>query len=99
MSFEVEAVYYFTIGVAIILLVELLIGVFALRKEPTARGAMLGHAICLLLAFACIVYLIYGNHVAPDGGTYNGSGLLALIGILWFVAECFIINVLTKRQK
>ena len=97
MRLESEAVVWFVIGAAVVLLAELVIALLVLRRKPRARRALLGHAVCLLLAVACVAYLLWNRRVAPDGGTYNGSGLLALAGVFWFAAECFVIGALTEK--
>ena len=97
LSLEVEAVYLFIVGVAVVLLAETLIVAFALRNKPEAKKALLCHVICLTLSFACIAYIIDAPK-APDGGSYNGSGLLGLAGILWFFAEYYIISALVKKK-
>ena len=97
LSLEIDAVYLFIIGIAVVLLAETLIVAFALRNKPDAKKALLCHVICLTLSFACIAYIIYAPK-APDGGSYNGSGLLGLAGILWFFAEYYIISALVKKK-
>ena len=97
MSMDFEAVILFVIGVVIVLVSEIILGIFS-RKTPGLGKALLGHAVCLLLAFACVFYM-FNAPKAPDGGSYNGSGLLALTGILWFAAEYILIRALTLKHK
>lgn len=97
MSMEHEAVILFVIGVIGILVSEIIISI-VFRKSPGLGKALLGHAVCLLLAFACIVYISKAPK-APDGGSYNGSSLLALTGILWFSAEYILIHALISKHK
>lgn len=97
MSMEFEAVILFVIGVVVVLVSEIILGVM-FRKAPNIGKAMLGHAVCLLLASACIVYM-FNAPTAPDGGSYNGSGLLAITGLLWFVAEYILIRALISKKK
>ena len=99
MRLESEAVLWFVIGMAVVLLAELVIALLVLRRKPRARKALLGHAVFLLLAMACTGYLLLNRRVAPDGGAYNGSGLLALTGIFWFVSECFVIGSLAADRE
>jgi len=51
-----------------------------------------------LLAFTCIVYMSNAPK-APDGGSYNGSGLLAITGLLWFAAEYILIRALISKKR
>ena len=97
MSMEFEAVILFVIGVVVGLVSEIILGV-VFRKAPNIGKAMLGHAVCLLLAFTCIVYMSNAPK-APDGGSYNGSGLLAITGLLWFAAEYILIRALISKKR
>lgn len=97
MSMEHEAVILFVIGVIVVLGSEIIIGIVC-RKTPGLGKALLGHAVCLLLASACIVYM-FNAPKAPDGGSYNGSGLLAITGLLWFSAEYILIRALILKKK
>ena len=97
MSMEFEAVILFVIGVAVVLLSEIILGV-VFRKTPGIGKAILGHVVCLLLASVCIVYM-FNAPKAPDGGSYNGSGLLAITGLLWFAAEYILIRALISKKN
>ena len=97
MSMEFEAVILFVIGVVVVLVSEIILGV-VFRKAPNIGKAMLGHAVCLLLAFTCIVYMSNAPKT-PDGGSYNGSGLLAITGLLWFAAEYILIRALISKKR
>ena len=97
MSMEYEAVILFVVGVAVVLLSEIVIGIVC-RKTSGIGKSLLGHAICLVLTFACIIY-IANAPTAPDGGSYNGSVLLAITGLLWFAAEAILIRALLSKKE
>lgn len=97
MSIEAEVRIMFVVGVVVVLAAELVIGA-VFRKTPSIRKAMLGHAVCLLLVFACGFYM-FNAPKTPDGGLYNGSGLLAITGVLWFTAEYILIRALISKKN
>ena len=75
-------------GVFLAVLFELIFSVLVLRKAPGVKGAMIGHVVCLLIAFFCLGYMLFWPQILPDGGTANRSGQFGLFGIFWFIGEC-----------
>lgn len=96
MSIEYEARILFVVGVTVVLAAELVIGI-VFRKTEICKS-LVGHTLCLLLAFACVFYMVNAPK-APDGVPYNGSGLLAIVGLLWFAAEYILIRALFSKNK
>ena len=85
---EAEVLPLFFGGVFLVVLFELIFSILVLRKVPGVKGAMIGHVVCLLIAFSCLALLLFGTQTLPDGGAVNHSGKVALFGIFWFIGEC-----------
>ena len=85
---EAEVLPLFFGGVFLAVLFELIFSVLVLRKAPGVKGAMIGHVVCLLIAFFCLGYMLFWPQILPDGGTANRSGQFGLFGIFWFIGEC-----------
>ena len=97
---EAEVSYLFIIGVAIVVITEAVLVAVLRKGEPKKSRALLCHALCILAAFACLGYLLFGIRVAPDGTPLNGSGLFAGFGIFWFVGEvCLVKYLVNARDK
>ena len=86
--FEAEVRSLFLGGIVLVILFELIFSILVLRKAPEVKGAMIGHVVCLLIAFFCLGYMLFWPQVLPDGGTANRSGQFGLFGIFWFIGEC-----------
>ena len=99
MSLEAEVFPLFIGGVALVLLAELGTTLLFLRRRPGARRAMLGHLICVLLAFLCLGILIFSGRRAPDGGPLNGSGLFAMFGIFWCIGEICAVKAILSTNN
>ena len=103
--FEAEVLPLFLGGVFLVILIELIFSIIVLRKYPEVKRPMIGHVVCLLIAFVCLGVIFFGNGTLPDGGVMNQSGRFALFGIFWFIGECLGIvavkNALSagKKQK
>ena len=69
-------------------LFELIFSILVLRKYPEGKKTMIGHVVCILIAFFMLGYMLFWPQVLPDGGTANRSGQFALFGIFWFLGEC-----------
>ncbi len=95
MSIEAEAAILFAIGVVVVLIYEIVAGII-LKKGSRLGKALIGHAVCLLLTFAAIVYLSGGPETHE---AYSGSGWLALIGILWAVGEFILVRALFSADE
>ena len=85
---EAEVVPLFLGGVCLVVLFELIFSILVLRKYPEVRKAMIGHVVCLLIAFFCLGFIFFGPQLEPDGVSVNHSGQFALFGIFWFIGEC-----------
>ena len=85
---ESEVLPLFFGGVVLVILFELIFSILVLRKAPEVKGAMIGHVVCLLIAFFCLGYMLFWPQVLPDGGLANRSGQFGLFGIFWFIGEC-----------
>ena len=48
---ESEVLPLFFGGVVLVILFELIFSILVLRKAPEVKGAMIGHVVCLLIAF------------------------------------------------
>ena len=102
---EAEVLPLFFGGVFLVILFELIFSILVLRKYPGVKGPVLGHVVCLLIAFACLGMIFFGLNTLPDGGVMNQSGRFALFGLFWFVGECLTVaavrNALSagKKQK
>ena len=92
MRMEAEVVPLFFGGVFLAVLFELIFSILVLRKYPEVKRAMIGHVVCILIAFACLGLMLFGNNTLPDGGLVNNSGRFGLFGIFWFVGECCMIG-------
>lgn len=101
--FEAEVLPLFLGGVFLVILFELIFSVLVLRKYPEVKRPMIGHVVCLLIAFACLGMIFFGNGTLPDGVPMNQSGRFALFGIFWFLGECLAIiaikNALSAGKK
>jgi hypothetical protein len=86
--FEAEVQSLFLGGVVLVILFELIFSILVLRKAPGVKKAMIGHVVCLLIAFFCLGYMLFWPQILPDGGTADRSGQFALFGIFWFIGEC-----------
>ena len=86
--FEAEVRFLFLGGVFLVILFEVIFSVLVLRKHPEVKKALIGHVVCLLIAFFCLGYLLFWPQILPDGGQANRSGQFALFGIFWFIGEC-----------
>ena len=86
--FEAEVLPLFMGGVVLVILFEAIFSFLVLRKAPEVKTAMIGHVVCILIAFFCLGYMLFWPQVLPDGGTANRSGQFGLFGIFWFVGEC-----------
>ena len=86
--FESEVQSLFLGGVLLVIVFEVIFSVLVLRKAPEVKRAMLGHVVCLLIAFFCLGYMLFWPQILPDGGQANRSGQFALFGIFWFIGEC-----------
>jgi hypothetical protein len=100
---EAEVLPLFFGGVFLVVLFELIFSILVLRKAPRVKGAMIGHVVCILIAFSCLALLLFGTQALPDGGAVNHSGKVALFGIFWFIGECCgvaaVINALSSGKK
>ena len=85
---ESEVLPLFFGGAVLVILFELIFSILVLRKAPEVKGAMIGHVVCLLIAFFCLGYMLFWPQVLPDGGPANRSGQFGLFGIFWFIGEC-----------
>ena len=86
--FEAEVRFLFLGGVFLVILFEVIFSVLVLRKHPEVKKAMIGHVVCLLIAFFCLGYMLFWPQILPDGGTANRSGQFGLFGFFWFIGEC-----------
>ena len=86
--FEAEVLPLFLGGICFVVLFELIFSILVLRKHPEVKKAMIGHAVCILIAFMMLGYMLFWPQVLPDGGTANRSGQFGLFGIFWFIGEC-----------
>lgn len=86
--FEAEVRSLFLGGVILVILFEVIFSFLVLRKAPEVKRAMIGHVVCLLIAFFCLGYMLFWPQVLPDGGPANRSGQFGLFGIFWFIGEC-----------
>ena len=86
--FEAEILPLFLGGVFLVILFETIFAILVLRKAPEVRKAMIGHVVCILIAFFMLGYMLFWPQVLPDGGTANRSGQFGLFGIFWFFGEC-----------
>ena len=67
---------------AAVLAAELLVGLLLLRRRPGLRGALLGHLICLAIAFLCLGKLIFAPADNSAGmASEMNSPIFALFGI------------------
>ena len=98
-SLEAEALPLFAAGVLLVVLVEATFTLLLLRKAPDARRPMAAHVVCMVIAFASLGYLIFGGRPAPDGGAYNGTGLLGFFGIFWSVGEICGLRAIRQALK
>ena len=103
MRMEAEVVPLFLGGVFLVILFETIFAILVLRKYPEVKKAMIGHVVCILLAFACLGLMLFGTNTLPDGGLVNQSGRLGLFGIFWFIGECCgvtaVMSALTSGKK
>ena len=60
---------------------------------------LLGHIVCILIAFLSLGYLLFGGREALDGGAVNGTGLLALFGIFWCAGEWCVLRGILGAVK
>jgi hypothetical protein len=101
--FEAEVQSLFLGGVVLVILFELIFSILVLRKAPGVKKAMIGHVVCLLIAFFCLGYMLFWPQILPDGGTADRSGQFALFGIFWFIGECCgvaaVMNALSSGKK
>ena len=78
---ESEVLPLFFGGAVLVILFELIFSILVLRKAPEVKGAMIGHVVCLLIAFFCLGYMLFWPQILPDGQ-------FGLFGIFWFIGEC-----------
>jgi len=101
--FEAEVLPLFLGGVFLVILFETIFSVLVLRKSPEVKRAMIGHVVCILIAFFCLGYMLFWPQILPDGGQANRSGQFALFGIFWFIGECCgvaaVMNALSFGKK
>ena len=101
--FEAEVRSLFLGGIVLVILFELIFSILVLRKRPEVKKAMIGHVVCLLIAFFCLGYMLFWPQILPDGGSANRSGQFALFGIFWFLGECCgvaaVMNALSSGRK
>ena len=93
---EAEVLPLFFGGVFLVILFELIFSILVLRKVPEVKGIMIGHVVCLLIAFFCLGYMLFWPQILPDGGTANRSGQFGVFGIFWFIAECCSVAAVYK---
>lgn len=97
MRLEAECFPLFAGGVALVLAAELLVGLLLLRRRPGLRGALLGHLICLAIAFLCLGKLIFAPADNSAGmASEMNSPIFALFGVFWFLSEVFVVGGLTR---
>lgn len=94
--FEAEVRFLFLGGMVLVILFETIFSFLVLRKAPEVKRAMIGHVVCLLIAFFCLGYMLFWPQILPDGGTANRSGQFGLFGIFWFLGECCGIAAVMK---
>ena len=93
MHLEAECLPLFVGVGSLDLLVELLVSLLVLRRRPALRGALLGHLICLAVAFLCLGKLIFFPADNSIGmASERNSPLFALFGIFWFLSEAFAVG-------
>ena len=101
--FEAAVLPLFFGGVFLVVLFELIFSILVLRKYPEGKKTMIGHVVCILIAFFMLGYMLFWPQVLPDGGTANRSGQFALFGIFWFLGECCgvaaVMNALSSGRK
>jgi len=101
--FEAEVLPLFYGGVVLVILFETIFSVLVLRKYPEVKRPMIGHVVCILIAFFCLGYMLFWPQILPDGGQANRSGQFALFGIFWFIGECCgvaaVMNALSFGKK
>ena len=98
-SLEAEALPLFVGGVLLVVLAEVVFAALMLRKTPCTRRPMAAHVVCMVLAFGFLGYLIFGGRPAPDGGSYNGTGILGFFGIFWCIGELCLLRALRLALK
>ena len=98
-SLEAETFPLFAAGVLLVFLAELVFTVLMLRRHPAVRRAMMGHIVCILIAFFCLGFMLFIHRTTPDGGMHNSSGLLGLFGIFWFIGECCAVPAVSAALK
>ena len=103
MRMEAEVVPLFLGGVFLVILFEVIFSILVLRKHPEVKRPMIGHVVCILIAFFCLGFMFFGPNALPDGGPVNQSGRFALFGIFWFIGECCgvaaVMNALSCGRK
>ena len=98
-SLEAEALSLFVGGVLLVALIEVIFVALMLRKSPHTRGPMAAHIVCMVIAFLFLGWLIFGGRPAPDGGAYNGTGLLGFFSIFWCAGELCLLRALWMSLK
>ena len=98
-SLEAEALPLFAGGVLLVVLIEVVFTALMLRKAPHTKGTMAAHVVCMVIAFLFLGYLIFGGRPAPDGGAYNGTGILGFFGIFWCIGEICMLRVVWLALK
>ena len=102
-SLEAEAMPIFIGSVLLVFLLELGFSLLILRRHTGGQRMMVGHIICLLIAFFCLGFLLFLPQPTPDGDVQNSSMLFAVFGFCWFLGElfsiCAVCAVLMERKK
>ena len=103
MRMEAEVVPLFMGGVFLVILFEVVFSILVFRKCPEVKRAMIGHVVCILIAFFCLGFMFFGPQTQSDGVSVNHSGQFALFGIFWFIGECCgvtaVMNALVSSRK
>ena len=71
----------------LVILFEVIFSILVLRKASEVKRAMIGHVVCILIAFFCLGFMFFGPQIQPDGVSVNHSGQFALFGVFWFFGE------------
>ena len=103
MRMEAEVVPLFLGGVFLVILFEVIFSILVLRKYPEVKRPMIGHVVCVLIAFFCLGFMFFGPQTQPDGVSVNHSGQFALFGVFWSFGECCgvaaVMNALSAGKK
>lgn len=101
MSFEAEVIPLFIGGVLFVSILELIVGCLMLRRNKSARLALVGHVVFMLAGFFFLVRCIFANWLNLEYGipSISNSVNIASFGICWMISVFCILSMVSRLRE